>query len=46
VTLRQGDEVILPNFGGTSIKNKEGASDAEELFIYRESEIIAKIGGD
>jgi chaperonin GroES len=40
VTLRQGDEVILPSFGGSVIKNKDGE---EELFLYRESEILAKV---
>lgn len=40
VTLRQGDEVVLPSFGGTPLKNKEGE---EELLIYRESEILAKV---
>jgi co-chaperonin GroES (HSP10) len=40
VTLKQGDEVILPSFGGTALKNKEGD---EELFIFRESEILAKV---
>lgn len=41
VTLRAGDEVVLPSFGGTALKQaKEGE---EELFIYRESEILAKV---
>lgn len=41
VSLKQGDEVLLPSFGGTALKGtKEGE---EELFVYRESEILAKI---
>lgn len=41
VTLKAGDKVILPGFGGAPVKlDKESA---EELLLYRESDILAKI---
>lgn len=50
VTLKPGDRVILPSYGGTMVKNPEkgGAttnadSSAGELYLYRESEIMAKL---
>ncbi|KAF9975428.1 10 kDa heat shock protein [Actinomortierella ambigua] len=36
--LKEGDKVMLPAFGGQSIK-----VDNEELHLFRESEILAKI---
>ncbi|KAG0224282.1 10 kDa heat shock protein [Actinomortierella wolfii] len=36
--LKEGDKVMLPAFGGQSIK-----VDGEELHLFRESEILAKI---
>lgn len=53
VTLKPGDHVILPSYGGTLVKNQEKSSatsgaaapssDASELYLYRESEIMAKL---
>lgn len=36
--LQPGDNVVLPGYGGTAIKDG-----GEDLFVFRESEIIAKI---
>ncbi|KAI9498318.1 chaperonin GroS [Zychaea mexicana] len=33
-----GDKVILPSFGGSSVK-----VEGEEYFLYRDSEILAKV---
>lgn len=41
VTLKTGDMVILPNFGGYEVKNEKDAK--EGVFLYRESEVLAKI---
>lgn len=42
VTLKVGDKVILPGFGGAPVKlDKESA--AEEFLLYRESDILAKL---
>jgi chaperonin GroES len=38
VSLAKGDKVLLPEYGGTSIKDGE-----EEAFLFSESEILAKI---
>jgi chaperonin GroES len=49
VTLKPGDKVILPSFGGTAIKLEGGNTgtsakgEEEELFLYREGEILAKV---
>ena len=40
VTLKVGDRVVLPGFGGAPIKLEK--SD-EEFLLYRESDILAKI---
>jgi len=37
-TVRAGDKVLLPGWGGNSIKLGE-----EEYFLFRDSEILAKI---
>ena len=51
VTLKPGDKVILPSFGGTSVKldgitagnvASTKGEEQEELFLYREGEILAK----
>lgn len=36
--VKVGDTVLLPEFGGQKVK-----LDDQELFIYRDSEIIAKV---
>lgn len=41
VTLKVGDRVVLPGFGGAPIK-LDKASD-EEFLLYRESDILAKL---
>jgi chaperonin GroES len=38
VSVAVGDKVLLPEYGGVSIKNGE-----DELFLYREEEILAKV---
>jgi chaperonin GroES len=51
VNLKVGDRVILPTFGGTLLKLDANAppsttaskEEAEELFLYKESEILAKL---
>jgi len=46
VTLKPGDQVVLPSFGGAKIEDGEAGlkvAKEEELFLYRESEILAKI---
>lgn len=48
VTLKPGDKVILPTFGGTAVKldntaTAQKAEETEELFLFRESEILAKV---
>ena len=37
-----GDKVLLPEYGGTSVKN--GDKPEDELFLFREDEILAKLG--
>lgn len=37
VTLKAGDKVLLPEYGGTKVK-----IDQEELFLFRESDILGK----
>jgi co-chaperonin GroES (HSP10) len=39
VNVAAGDKVLLPEYGGTSIKDGDN-----ELFLFREEEILAKIG--
>ncbi|EPZ31608.1 Zn-dependent exopeptidase [Rozella allomycis CSF55] len=41
MNVKVGDKVILPNFSGTLIK--EGKETEDECFIYRDSELLAKI---
>ncbi len=41
VTLKAGDKVILPGFGGASVKLDKDST--EELLIYREADILAKL---
>lgn len=36
-TLKAGDNVLLPDYGGTSVK-----VDDEELFLFREDDILGK----
>ena len=38
MTLKEGDEVLLPNYGGQEFK-----IDDEEFILLRETEIIAKL---
>lgn len=40
VTLKVGDKVILPGFGGAPVKLDKGE---EEFLLYRESDILAKV---
>lgn len=37
-TVKVGDKVLLPEYGGQQVKLGE-----EELFIYRDTDIIAKL---
>eukprot|EP00568_Trieres_chinensis_P004944 CAMPEP_0183294476 /NCGR_PEP_ID=MMETSP0160_2-20130417/2803_1 /TAXON_ID=2839 ORGANISM="Odontella Sinensis, Strain Grunow 1884" /NCGR_SAMPLE_ID=MMETSP0160_2 /ASSEMBLY_ACC=CAM_ASM_000250 /LENGTH=105 /DNA_ID=CAMNT_0025455813 /DNA_START=120 /DNA_END=437 /DNA_ORIENTATION=+ len=39
-TLKAGDAVLLPEYGGSKIK-----IDDEELFLYREDDILGKFEG-
>lgn len=45
VSLKPGDRVILPGFGGAAIKlaDTENTPDADEVLLYRESDILAKL---
>lgn len=38
MALKEGDKVILPNYGGTEVK-----MDDKDLFMYSEDEILGKI---
>jgi len=38
VSLKTGDRVMLPNYGGEKVKLGE-----QELYIFRETDIIAKM---
>jgi chaperonin GroES len=38
ICVKVGDNVLLPDFGGQKVKLNE-----QELFIYRDSEIIARL---
>lgn len=40
VSLKVGDKVVLPGFGGAPIKLEKGE---EEYLLYREGDILAKI---
>ena len=42
VTLKVGDRVILPGFGGSPVKLEKGSSE-EEFLLYREGDILAKV---
>lgn len=42
VSLKPGDKVILPTFGGSAVK-LDIKDEGEEIFLYKESEILAKI---
>ncbi|KAJ8938991.1 hypothetical protein NQ318_015556 [Aromia moschata] len=39
MTVRPGDEVILPDYGGTRIH----LDDEQQLYMFRESDILAKL---
>lgn len=48
--LKVGDKVILPAFGGMTVKLEgvvgeqgEGQTSEEELLLFKESEILAKV---
>lgn len=44
--LRVGDKVLLPAYGGQSIKMEgmnEAADAADELVLFKESEVLAKL---
>lgn len=43
VTLKVGDRVILPGFGGAPVRVEKGAAAEEEFLLYRESDILAKV---
>jgi co-chaperonin GroES (HSP10) len=46
VTLKIGDRVILPGFGGAAVKlagADASSPSAEELLLYREADILAKV---
>lgn len=47
VTLKPGDKVILPTFGGTAVKldtpSQKTSEETDELFLFRESEVLAKV---
>lgn len=38
VSLKEGDTVLLPNYGGTEVKMGE-----RELVVYNEEDILAKM---
>lgn len=38
-SLKVGDVVLLPDYGGTKVQ----CDDKQELFLYRENDILAKI---
>ncbi|KAJ1657405.1 mitochondrial heat shock protein Hsp10 [Dispira simplex] len=38
VSLKEGDRVVLPQFGGSTVKIEK-----EELLLLRENEILAKV---
>ena len=38
MSVKSGDTVLLPEFGGTKVKLNE-----QELYIYRDTDIIAKM---
>ena len=40
MALKEGDRVMLPQFGGSPVKS---ASAEEDMLLFRESEILAKI---
>lgn len=40
VTVSVGDQVLLPEYGG--MKVKIGGNDEEEMFLFRESDILGK----
>eukprot|EP00187_Rhodella_violacea_P019781 CAMPEP_0184719886 /NCGR_PEP_ID=MMETSP0314-20130426/9719_1 /TAXON_ID=38298 /ORGANISM="Rhodella maculata, Strain CCMP 736" /LENGTH=101 /DNA_ID=CAMNT_0027183845 /DNA_START=15 /DNA_END=320 /DNA_ORIENTATION=+ len=37
-TLKEGDRVLLPQFGETEVK-----IDGKELYLYREEDVLAKV---
>lgn len=43
VTLKPGDIVLLPNYGGSSVNLDGGAKEEDSLVLLRESEILAKV---
>ncbi|XP_019879037.1 10 kDa heat shock protein, mitochondrial-like [Aethina tumida] len=38
ISVKPGDDVLLPEYGGTKVQ-----VDGDELFLYRESELLAKV---
>ncbi|KAI8873006.1 putative heat shock protein 10 [Ramicandelaber brevisporus] len=38
--LKEGDRVVLPSYGGSNVK-----VNGEEMLLFRESEILAKVQG-
>ena len=42
VTLKPGDIIVLPAYGGTSV-NLGGDKNDESMILLRESEILAKV---
>lgn len=38
MTVKVGDTVLLPDYGGVKVKLQE-----QELFIYKDTDIIAKV---
>lgn len=46
MTLKAGDRVILPSFGGMTVNldsSPSSEAEKEELTLYKESEILAKL---
>lgn len=41
IGVKEGDRVLLPEFGGTKV-NLEG-DEKQELILFRESDILAKL---
>lgn len=39
IGVKEGDRVLLPEFGGTKVQLDE----KKELFLFRESDILAKL---
>ncbi|EDW19165.2 10 kDa heat shock protein, mitochondrial [Drosophila mojavensis] len=41
IGVKEGDRVLLPEFGGTKVQLD--SDDKKELFLFRESDILAKL---